>query len=84
MSKTTSPAPKPLATPSTPVPYPDITVTRSAKVWQNGSRSNVVMTIPKDVLELTGIKVGDGVLVTGYSDGTIRVAKADVIPGMTR
>lgn len=50
----------------------------------NRSSVNVVMSIPKDVMELTGIKAGDSLLVTGYADGTIRVVKADVIPGMTR
>lgn len=52
-------------------------VTRSAKVWSNSPRNNLVMTIPKDVSELTGIGVGDTVLVTGMADGRITVVRAD-------
>lgn len=60
----------------------DITVTRTVTTWNNASRHqlpSVVMTIPKDVAELVGVRVGDKLSVTGNADGEILVRKADKI-----
>lgn len=57
-----------------------ITVTRSATIWRNSYRDKcLIMAIPVDVSELTGLRAGDKLLVTGSADGTVRVVKADKI-----
>ena len=57
-----------------------VTVTRTAKVWRNDpKRGSMVMALPKDVVELVGLKSGDAVIVTGNADGTMTIVRADSI-----
>jgi hypothetical protein len=55
-----------------------ITVSRVAAVRQARPDSiSLEMTIPQDVVELSGLRAGDRMLVTGSADGSIRAVKAD-------
>jgi len=61
-----------------------ITVTRSVKVWRSSYKTNMLlMSIPIDVAELTGIKDGDMLLIKANAEGQMMIVKADAIAAGT-